>query len=147
MLAIKLRPIGKKKQRSFRIVVTQKHTKLVGKFVEDIGWYNPHTNQRVIKSERAQYWMTQGAQPTDTVHNIFVSEGVLQEKKRPVHARSKKAPAESGGQAEQGETKQHQVSQETKEEKSGEETQEEQPQESKEEVPEQKEEELKKEEA
>jgi len=90
MLAIKLRPIGKKKQKSFRIVVIQKHTKLVGKFVEDIGWYNPHTNQRVVKSERAQYWIGQGAQPTDTVHNIFISEGVLAGKKRSVHAQSKK---------------------------------------------------------
>lgn len=107
MLAIKLRPIGKKKQRSFRIVVMQKHSKLVGKFTEDIGWYNPHTNQKNVKAERATYWMEQGAQPTDTVYNILVSEGVIEGKKRPVHARSKKkkeegveAPATAPAQAE-----------------------------------------------
>lgn len=74
MLAIKLRTVGKKHQRSFRVVVQEKKAKLQGKFVEDLGWYNPHTNMRKIDTERISYWMTAGAQPTKTVSDLLEKE-------------------------------------------------------------------------
>lgn len=90
MLAIKLRRIGKKGQASFRIVVTEKKSKLQGKFIEDLGWFNPHTNEFNFKKERAEHWLKVGAQPTDSVHNLLVRAGVLSGPKIPVHAKPKK---------------------------------------------------------
>jgi len=71
MLAIKLRTIGKKHQRSFRVVVQEKKAKLNGKFIEDLGWYNPHTNAHKIDAERTSYWVKVGAQPTKTVTDLL----------------------------------------------------------------------------
>ena len=77
MLMIKLKPIGKKKQISYRIIIGEKRSKLKGKFIEDLGWYNPHTDKFLINTERAKKWLSNGAQPTDTVHNILVSAKII----------------------------------------------------------------------
>ena len=90
MLAIKLRRIGKKNQPSYRIVVSEKKSKVLGKFVEDLGWYDPKNKKFKIDKERAQYRMKTGCQPTDTVYNFFVKTGVVKGPKRPVHKVSKK---------------------------------------------------------
>ncbi len=74
MLAIKLRNVGKKHQRSFRVVVQEKHSKLQGKFVEDLGWWNPHTNKTDLKTDRAAYWIKAGAQPSQTVRQLLKKE-------------------------------------------------------------------------
>lgn len=98
MLAIKLRRVGKKHQASFRLVVAEKKSKLRGKFIEDLGWFNPHTDEVNLNKERAAYWVKAGAQPTDSVHNLLVRIGVLSGPKIPVHAKPKKkeeAPAAS----------------------------------------------------
>lgn len=71
MLAIKLKSIGKKHQRSFRFVVQERRSKLLGKFIDDLGWYNPHTNKSEINKERVAHWMKVGAKPTMTVAQIF----------------------------------------------------------------------------
>jgi len=92
MLAIKLRPIGKKKQISYRIVVGEKRSKLDGKSLEDIGWYNPHTDKFLIKKDRVEHWIKSGAIPTDSVHNILIKAKALEGKKIPVHKKSKHEP-------------------------------------------------------
>ncbi|OGM91280.1 30S ribosomal protein S16 [Candidatus Wolfebacteria bacterium RIFCSPHIGHO2_01_FULL_48_22] len=89
MLAIKLRPIGKKKQISYRVVVMEKKSKLVGKFIEDLGWYNPHTNLSSVNKDRMEYWIKSGAQPTDSVHNLLVREKVNEGPKVPKHGKPK----------------------------------------------------------
>jgi len=71
MLAIKLRNVGKKHQRSFRVVVQEKRSKLQGKFVEDLGWWNPHTDKTELKIGRAEYWIKSGAQPSQTVRQLI----------------------------------------------------------------------------
>ncbi len=71
MLAIKLKAIGKKHQKSFRFVVQERRSKLLGKFIDDLGWYNPHTNKSEINKEKAAHWMKVGAKPTMTVAQIF----------------------------------------------------------------------------
>jgi len=85
MLAIKLRNVGKKRQRSYRLVVLEKRSKLQGQFVEDLGWYNPHTKEANLKNDRISYWVGVGAQPTDTVHNLLLKNGVIQGEKRIKH--------------------------------------------------------------
>ncbi len=71
MLAIKLQTAGKKHQRSFRVVVQEKRSKLQGKSVEDLGWWNPHTNKAELKIDRAEYWIKSGAQPSETVSKLL----------------------------------------------------------------------------
>ncbi len=97
MLAIKFKRIGKKHQPSFRIIVQEAREKVNGRNAEDIGWYNPRTKGSEIKKERALHWIGRGAQPTDSVHNLLVTAGVISGAKRPAHKMPKakgKATAE-----------------------------------------------------
>lgn len=94
MLAIKFKRVGKKKQASFRVVIAEKRSKLTGRFVEDIGWYNPHTNEFSLKDERVKYWLGVGAQPTDSVHNLLVRAGIITEPKVAVHSTKKRKKQE-----------------------------------------------------
>ena len=90
MLAIKLERIGKKHQAAFRLIVDEKRHRLGGKKAEDLGWYNPRSDKSELKKERIQYWLKVGAKPTDTVHNLLVTAGVLEGKKIAVHKQPKK---------------------------------------------------------
>jgi len=84
MLAIKFNRIGKKHQPSYRIVVAEKRSKMGGKFVEDLGWYNPTSKEFKVNKERAEYRLKTGAQPTDTVYNLLVKAGVVSGPKRKI---------------------------------------------------------------
>ena len=90
MLAIKLRRIGKKNQATFRLVVAEKRSKLQGKFVDDLGWADPHQDTFKVNKERAEHWIQSGAQPTASAHNVLVRAGVINAPKIPVHAKPKK---------------------------------------------------------
>jgi small subunit ribosomal protein S16 len=81
MLAIKLQAIGKKHQRSFRLVVQEKREKLNGKSVEDLGWFNNHNDKFELNKDRIQYWLGVGAQPTDTAKRLLKKASVLVVKK------------------------------------------------------------------
>lgn len=85
MLAIKLKQIGKKKQHTFRVIVAEKRSKMGGTNVEDLGFWNPHTNKFELNKERVRYWIKNGAQPTDTVHNILITGKIIEGKKIPMH--------------------------------------------------------------
>lgn len=89
MLAIKLKKIGKKHQPSFRLVVDEKRSKLLGSNLEDLGWYNPDSKKHDFKTERIAHWLKNGAKPTDSVHNLLISTGVIKGKKIAVHAKKK----------------------------------------------------------
>ena len=91
MLAIKLQRIGRKHQPSYRLVVTLKRSKMAGPPVEDLGSYNTFTKQSTINKERIAHWLRVGAQPTVTVHNFLVKEGVLTGAKLPVKMKKKAA--------------------------------------------------------
>lgn len=95
MLAIRFFRVGKKHQPSFKIVVTDKRKPpRAGRFVEEVGFYNPLTKEKVLKGERIKYWLSKGAKPSDTVYNLLVSEKVLEGKKRPKHKVVKKEEKE-----------------------------------------------------
>ena len=72
MLRIKFSKVGKKKQPTFRLIVTERGRDPWGKVVENLGWRDPKSKQTVLKEDRIKYWLSQGAEPTDTVHNLFV---------------------------------------------------------------------------
>lgn len=71
MLRIKLLRTGKKNQPHYRIVVTPMRAKRDGKYVEQVGYYNPITKELRIETELFQKWVGNGAQPTDTVASLF----------------------------------------------------------------------------
>lgn len=79
---IRLQRFGRKGYAYYHIVIADSRAPRDGKFIERIGSYNPNTNPATIdlKFERALYWLTTGAQPTDTTRNILSSEGVLMKK-------------------------------------------------------------------
>jgi small subunit ribosomal protein S16 len=73
MVRIRLRRTGAKKQASYRIVVADQRSPRDGKFIEILGWYNPRTNPPSfeINKERANYWLGQGAQPSEAVARLL----------------------------------------------------------------------------
>ncbi len=90
MLVLKLQRVGKKHQASFRLVVGEKRTKLNGKQLEYLGWYNPQNKKAGLEKDRILHWLKVGAQKTATVHNLLINQGVISEKKIPVHKQPKK---------------------------------------------------------
>ncbi len=77
MLVIRLTRIGKKNQPSYRVVLTEKTNPVRGKFIEILGSYNPRLKTKALKAERIQYWISKGAQPSATVHNLLVNEKII----------------------------------------------------------------------
>jgi small subunit ribosomal protein S16 len=71
MLTIKLKRIGKKHQASFRIIVSEKRSKVDGRFLEDLGWFNPRSSQFKLNAERVDYWLKNGAQPTESIRHLL----------------------------------------------------------------------------
>lgn len=79
MVKIRLRRMGAKKNPYYRIVVADSRSPRDGRCIEEIGTYNPLTDPATItvEAEKAQQWMKDGAQPTDTVKALFKKAGVL----------------------------------------------------------------------
>ncbi len=81
MLAIKLSRKGRKKQPFFRIIVLEKAKDPQGDFLEDLGFYNPFSKETSLKAERIKHWLSKGAQPTGSVHNLLIAQGIIKDKK------------------------------------------------------------------
>ena len=79
MVKIRLRRMGAKKSPFYRVVVADSRYPRDGRFIEEIGIYNPCVNPAEIKidAERAREWIKTGAQPTDTVRILLKKAGVL----------------------------------------------------------------------
>jgi len=115
MLKIRFLKVGKKNQPVFRIVVTdKKNPPQAGRFLEILGNYNPITKHKNLKSERIKYWLSNGAQPSESVHNLLVREKIIKGEKIPVHSRKKK---ESPNKEEKKEEKKSEKKAEAKEDK------------------------------
>jgi small subunit ribosomal protein S16 len=74
---LRLRRMGKKKQPIYKLVAADSRSPRDGKFLEDIGLYNPLTKPHTIeiKEDRALYWLDKGAQPSDTVKSLLKQKG------------------------------------------------------------------------
>lgn len=83
MLMIRLRPVGKKGQRSFQLIINEKSKDVFGDYLEKLGHYdpNPTPSKLVLKEERIKYWLAKGAKVSDTVNNILVDAGIIQGEK------------------------------------------------------------------
>ncbi len=91
-MAVKLRlkRMGAKQRPFYRIVAADSRSPRDGRFLEVVGTYNPITSPAEVKidEEKALHWLNEGAQPTETVKNIFSKEGIM---KKYADAKAKKA--------------------------------------------------------
>jgi len=81
MVKIRMARVGKKKQPTYRFVVSDSQKDLYGKYLEVVGHYNPFTKVCEVKKDRILYWIGKGAQCSPTVHNFFVDQNVITAKK------------------------------------------------------------------
>ncbi len=99
MVRIRLRRIGRKKAPVYRIVVADSQSPRDGKFIEIIGQYAPRQSEGGlnIEEDRANYWMSVGAQPSDTVRSLLRRAGILKRRHEARTGRlvTSKAPAVS----------------------------------------------------
>ncbi len=77
---IRLKRVGAKKAPHYRIVVADSRSPRDGKFIEEIGHYNPNTDpaEVVVDNDRAKTWMKNGAQPTETVRSLLKKSGAIE---------------------------------------------------------------------
>jgi small subunit ribosomal protein S16 len=95
MVRIRLRRMGKKKAPTYRIVVADARSPRDGKFIEIIGNYAPTRQPKILNvdGERARYWLSVGAQPSDTVAYLLKKTGIVED------TAAEDAAAASGAQA------------------------------------------------
>jgi small subunit ribosomal protein S16 len=79
MVRIRLRRMGKRHQPSYRVVVADSESPRNGRFIENIGFYNPRNEPPTIEidAERARYWLSVGAQPSDPAARLLRKVGIL----------------------------------------------------------------------
>ena len=92
MLMIRLQRVGKIKHPSYRLIVSEKSRDTQAGSLEILGRYNPVAKPKIIefKADRVQHWLTRGAQPSATVHNLLVAQGIIAGKKMRVVSISQK---------------------------------------------------------
>jgi small subunit ribosomal protein S16 len=92
MLNIRLSRVGKKKQPTFRVIVTEKGRDPWGKAREILGSYDPRTKKLQVEAERIKHWLSVGATVTDSVWNILLANKLVEGKTRNVVAKTKSNP-------------------------------------------------------
>jgi small subunit ribosomal protein S16 len=90
MLVIRYFRIGKTNQPYFKIVVTDQRMPIRGgRFVEEVGFSDPIKKKKTLNADRIKFWLSKGAQPSDSIYNLLVSEKIIEGKKRDVHNKKK----------------------------------------------------------
>ncbi len=82
MVKLRLTRMGAKKAPFYRIVAMDSRKARDGQYIEQIGYYNPvsEPKQIVIDADKARAWLLKGAQPTETVMGILISQGIVEKK-------------------------------------------------------------------
>jgi small subunit ribosomal protein S16 len=107
MLMIRFQRIGRTNDPAFRIVVLEKERAAkAGNIVELLGTYNPRSKALTLNEEQVKHWISKGAQPTGSIHNLLITKGVITGKKVNVlskHRRIEKVgvPTEASGKTEE----------------------------------------------
>lgn len=114
MLKIRLQRIGRRNNPSYRIVVVESTAAAKkGKPVELLGTYDTIRKTTVLNKERVQHWMTQGAKPSDTMHNILIKNGVIEGVKKNVLPKKNPVVKSEENETEEGEKKEESATEET----------------------------------
>lgn len=96
MLMIRFQRIGRVNDPAFRIVVLEKERAAkAGSIVEQLGTYNPRSKVITLDEQRVKDWIAKGAQPTDSIHNLLITKGIIAGKK--VNVLPKKSPQKKEG--------------------------------------------------
>lgn len=111
MLKIRLLRVGRKHDPSYRVVVLDsKKAPQTGSYVENLGFYDPRKDKYELKNERVKYWISTGAQISDTVRNLLITAKIISGQKKNVTSKKKggseKTPAEEAKPAEEPKTEQ-----------------------------------------
>ena len=79
MVKMRLRRMGAKKAPFYRVVVADSRYPRDGRFIEEVGYYNPQTEPAEVKidADKAKDWLVKGAQPTETVRNLLKKSGIV----------------------------------------------------------------------
>ncbi len=79
MVKMRLRRMGAKKAPFYRVVIADSRYPRDGRFIEEIGYYNPQTEPAEIKidADKAKDWLVKGAQPTETVKSLLKKSGIV----------------------------------------------------------------------
>lgn len=91
MLRIRLQRRGKRNYATYRVVVADQRAPIQGRFIADLGPYNPHTNTFTVEKNDVEHWLKRGVQATPTVHNLLVTHGLLKADKMTIWRPAKKA--------------------------------------------------------
>ncbi|MEO8538485.1 MAG: 30S ribosomal protein S16 [bacterium] len=102
MIRIRLKRIGKKRNPFYRMVVADKPNKRDGRFIENLGSYDPHSDPPsiIVDGEKAKAWIAKGAQPSESAEKILVRAGVLEKRPPVVKAKLEVKRAEQAKTAE-----------------------------------------------
>ncbi len=92
MLTIRLSRVGKKKQPSYRLIISEKARDPWGKALEILGDYNPRTKVATLKGDRIKEWISKGATVSDSAWNLLLTQKVVEGKLRNVVDRTKSNP-------------------------------------------------------
>ncbi|MCK4636215.1 MAG: 30S ribosomal protein S16 [Candidatus Moranbacteria bacterium] len=109
MLVIRFNRVGRHNRAQYRIVVQEKSKAPNGRHIAVVGSYDPHSKNVVLKEEQIKDWISKGAQPSNSVHNLLVRNKVINKAKRSVKLPEKKVE-------EKEEEKTEEVSKEVKKE-------------------------------
>lgn len=79
MVKMRLRRVGAKKQPFYRVIVADERSPRGGRFIDEIGYYNPLGNFEIkIDADKAKDWLAKGVQPTDTVKALLKKAGITE---------------------------------------------------------------------
>lgn len=92
MVRIRLRRMGAKKNAFYRIVVADQQSPRDGRFIEIIGTYNPHGTIVDLKQDRVGYWLSVGAQPSDSVARLLKRENLIDDQGKFIGSTEAPAP-------------------------------------------------------
>jgi len=79
MLIIRLNPVGRKHKRQYRIVVAQKHKHVSKQYVEKLGYYDPHTKELKVDTQKAKHYIDARVEMSDTVKALFKKLALVKE--------------------------------------------------------------------
>lgn len=97
MLTLRFQRQGKKRDFIFRVIAVDSKVAInSGKSKEILGWWDPRIDKFELKKERILYWISQGAQPSDSCYNLLIRAKIIEGKKRPITIRKKKVKKEKG---------------------------------------------------
>jgi ribosomal protein S16 len=89
MLSLRFRLIGKKHQKVYELVVQEKRSKLSGRIIAKLGWWNPRLKTGEFRADRIKFYINHGVKVSDTVWNLLVKRGIIFGQKRPIKIKTK----------------------------------------------------------